>query len=200
MTVISPFLRNGKTTRGMMTGMILCPSIIAAHFTLRYDPQFALRYILYLGFGACLDVFYAFLNSGRPSRPSISTMVTTALLVLSIPARMPWWQTMTGITVAIIFGKKMVDRNALRVNPMLLGRLFMMIVFADSIQTWLAPGIHIDALSSATPLGLQASEGVAYPPLKIWLGDIHGNWESVYAILPGSPGEVLPPLSLMVVS
>ncbi len=194
--LVSPFLRRGLDARGMMVGMMVCLTLHAAQFALRYDPGFALRYFLYLALGGALDLAYSLLKDGRPALPRASTFVTTALLVLSVPARMPGWQVTTGLLVVIWFGKRMVDSRALRLNPMLLGRLFMMIVFADSIQTWLPPGAQIDALSSATPLGLFAAERVAYSPLQILLGRIGGDWEGIYAILPGSPGEVLPLLSL----
>ncbi|MBN2302696.1 MAG: RnfABCDGE type electron transport complex subunit D [Lentisphaerae bacterium] len=196
-TIVSPFLRRGPNARDMMTGMLACLTVATVHFGLRYDAQFPARYALYLVLASLIDIFYVLLKDGRLALPRASTLVTAALLVLSVPARIPWWQIVAGLLVAILFGKRVVDPGALRVNPMLLGRLFMMLVFADSIQTWLAPGAEIDALSSATPLGLQASEGVAYSPLKIWMGDIHGDWEGIYAILPGAPGEVLPLLTLL---
>ena len=193
----SPFLRRGTDTRGMMVGMLICLTLTAAHYALRYDAFFAWRYPMGLALGGALDILYTLLKDGRPAFPRASTFVTTALLVLSVPAHMPWWQVATGILVAVWFGKRMVNPSALRLNPMLLGRLFMMIAYPDSIQTWLAPGTEVDALTSATPLGLLASEGVVFSPLRILVGDIHGNWEGVVAILPGSPGEMMPLLSLL---
>jgi hypothetical protein len=72
---------------------------------------------------------------------------------------------------------------------MLLGRLFMMVVFADSIQVWLASDAEIDALTSATPLGLLAAEGVAYSPLKILYGEIGGDWELSTPFCPARPAR-----------
>ena len=182
--LVSPFLRRGPDARGMMVGMMICLTLNAAHFALRYDPGFALRYLLCLALGGALDVAYSLLKDGRPAWPRASTFVTAALLVLSVPARMPGWQVAAGLWVAVWFGKRMVDSRALRLNPMLLGRLFLMIVFADSIQAWLPPGARIDALSSATPLGLFAAERVAYPTLQLLLGNIGGDWEGIYASCP----------------
>lgn len=196
MNIPAPFLRRRSDSRGMMLAMLACLAVTAAHFAWRYDPQFLLRFAGYLAIGAAIDFLYGLLRDGRPGCPRASTLVTVALLVLSVPARMPWWQVGSGILVAVFFGKRIVDPKALRVNPMLLGRLFMMIVFANSIQVWLAPDAEIDALSSATPLGLYAEEGVTWSPLKLWLGEIRGDWEGTYAVLPGSPGEVLPLLAL----
>jgi Na+-translocating ferredoxin:NAD+ oxidoreductase RnfD subunit len=110
---------------------------------------------------------------------------------------MAWPQILAGLVVAIVFAKHMVDRTALRLNPMLVGRLFLMLAFADAIQEWLPPGAEIDALSSATPLGLMQAEGVAYSRAALVAGRIAGDWEGIYAIVPGSPGDVLPWLTLL---
>ena len=197
MSSFSPFLRRGPNTHGMMVGMLACLAVIALHFAFRYDLQFVLRFPLYLALAALIDVLYGFLKDGRLARPHPSTLVTAGLLVLSVPARMTWWQVGAGLVIAIWFGKLTVDTKALRVNPMLLGRLFMMLMFANGIQGWLSPGVEIDALSTATPLGLHAAEGVSYSLRDLWLGNLHGDWEGVYAILPGAPGEVMPLLSLL---
>lgn len=181
----------------MMIIFLSCLFVTALHFGLRYDLQFIPRFVGYLAFAGAIDMLYDVLRDGKPGWPRASTFVTAGLLVLSVPARMPWWQVGSGILVAVFFGKRIVDANALRLNPMLLGRLFMMIVFSNSIQVWLAPDAQIDALSSATPLGLYAAEDVSWSPLKLWMGDVRGDWEGIYAIIPGSPGEVMPLLALL---
>ena len=193
----SPFLRSGTNIRGMMIGMMLMLSLIAGHFAWRYDHAFAWRYVFYLVLGGGLDALYTLLKDGRVAWPRSSVYVTTALLVMSVPAHMSWWQIAPGLLVAIWFGKRMVDPRAMRVNPMLLGRLFMMVVFSNAIQAWLPPGAEIDSLSSATPLGFYAAEGETYAPLRILIGNISGDWEGIYTHLPGSPGEVFPLLSLV---
>lgn len=192
----SPFLRRGGDTRGMMLAMLACLTLTAAHFALRYDPAFFTRYVGYLAAGLLLEAVYTLLRDGRWSWPHASTAVTTALLTLSVPSFMPPPAVLSGILVAVLFGKLMVDRAALRLNPMLLGRLFMMIVFAGPIQEWLAPETTVDAFTSATPLGLWLSEGVTHEPGRILVGDLSGDWEGIVAIVPGSPGETMPLLAL----
>lgn len=195
--VVAPFLRRGVNTRGMMFGMMIMLVIIAGHFAIRYDMDFAWRFPMHLLIGAAFDMLYTLLKDGKFTLPRSSIFVTTALLVMSVPAHMPWWQVAVGSFVAIWFGKRIVDSRALRVNPMLLGRLFMMVVFANSIQEWLPPDQEIDALSSATPLEFYYAEGEVYSPVRILLGDISGDWEGIYAFIPSSPGEVFPLLSLI---
>jgi electron transport complex protein RnfD len=154
------------------------------------------RLPLYLLAAWVVEVLYYLLRDGRPSAPRASTLVTAGLLILSIPTRMPPFQVVCGLVVAVWFGKLTADRDALRLNPMLVGRLFMMIAFPNEIQQWLPPDTEIDAFSSATPLGLYAAEGAAYQPAKLLVGSIRGNWEEIYAVIPGSPGDALPLLSL----
>jgi electron transport complex protein RnfD len=194
--ITNPFLRKGTDTRGMMLGMMICLTLTAVHFALRYDPAFLTRYASLLLAAWGIELSYVLLKDNRFEWPHLSTAVTAALLVLSVPAYMPWMHVFYGLIVAVLFGKLMVDRKALRLNPMLLGRLFLMIFFASSIQNWLNPDIEIDALSSATPLGLYYAEDITYAPLQILTGSIRGDWEGIYAIIPGSPGEVMPLLSL----
>lgn len=196
-TLVSPYHRSGPATRAMMWQVLLCLTLTAVHFGVRYDPAYLWRYGVYLAGAALVEVLYRLLKEGALCRPHPSTLVTTALLVLSVPAHMPLLEVGSGILVALLFGKFMVDRKALRLNPMLLGRLWLMIVFADSIQVWLPPGQEIDAFTSATPLGLYAAEEAVYSPFSILLGSIGGDWEGIYAMLPSSPGEVMPLLSLV---
>jgi electron transport complex protein RnfD len=194
---VSPFLRRGGDTRAMMLGMLVCLTLAAVHFAVRFDKGFLIRFPLFLLFSLGLEVLYRLLKDGRPSMPSASTAVTAALLVLSVPSRMPGHQVCIGLLVAVVFGKLVVDRSALRVNPMLLGRLFMMVMYPDTIQQWLPPDTQIDALTSATVLGLHASEGAMHGMIDILFGNLSGTWEDFVAIIPGSPGAVAPVFALL---
>ncbi len=194
--VVSPFLRSGGNKNSMMLAVLACLSLTALHFTFRYDGQFIVRYAGYVAAALVLEVLYFLLRDGRFRVPQASTAVTAALLVLSVPSRMPWIQVGSGVLVAAMFGKWVVDSSALRVNPMLLGRLFMMLLFANSIQQWLIPGTTLDGFTTATPLGLYAAEGGTYSVARILIGDISGTWEGYVDMIPGSPGEVMPLLSL----
>lgn len=194
--IVSPYLRSGMETRGMMAATLGCLSFTAVHFAVRYDPVFFWRYAAALLFALGVDIGYHLLKDGRLKRPAASVPVTAALLVLSVPSRMPPVALASGIAVAVLFGKCMVDRRALRLNPMLLGRLFMMLVFADAIQQWRLPGAGEDAITSATVLGLWFSEGATTAWHRIMLGRIGGTWEGFVALLPGSPGEMMPLISL----
>lgn len=192
----APFLRTGMDVRGMMLSMLACLTLTAAHFSIRYDREYFLRYLLVVAAGWVMEWVYMLLRDGRSAWPRAGTGVTGALLVLSIPSHMPITQVLWGLLVAVVFGKLMAERSVLRLNPMVLGRLFLMVVFAVSIQEWLPPGQEISAITSATPLGLYKAESATWNLLHSALGIIRGDWEEVYTMLPGAPGEVMPLLAL----
>jgi electron transport complex protein RnfD len=194
---VAPFLRRGVNITGMMAGLLACLTLTAAHFAWRYDPAYLPRYLAYIGAALLIEIIYVLLKDNRFRLPHLSTAVTAGLLTLSVPAHMPWLQVFSGILVAVLFAKLMVDRRALRLNPMLVGRLFLMLLFPDAIQAWLNPDAEIDAFTSATPLGLFLAEGAIYEPVKILLGNFPGDWEGIYAIIPGSPGDVMPLISIV---
>jgi Na+-translocating ferredoxin:NAD+ oxidoreductase subunit D len=196
-TINSPFLKKGPDTERMMLWMLACLTITALHFSVRYYPAYFMRFAICLLIGAAVEAAYVLLKDQCIRRPRTSTLVTSALLTLSLPAILPWPALISGVLVAVLFGKLIPDRNSIRLNPMLLGRLFVMIVFADLSQRWLIPGTPTDAISSATPLGLYAAEKEIYSLTDIMLGKITGDWEGVYAVIPGSPGEVLPILPVI---
>lgn len=193
----APFLRRGLLTRNMMRAVLASLLLIALHVAWRYDAAFAVRFAAALAIAAAVEGLYALLADGRPECPRASTLVTAGLLTLSVPARMPLTQLAAGLLVAVLFGKRMPGPKALRLNPMLLGRLFLMLVFPDPIQQWNLGPVPEDAISTATPLGLYAAESAAVSPLRIWTGAIGGVWEGIYAIQPGAPGEIMPLLALL---
>jgi Na+-translocating ferredoxin:NAD+ oxidoreductase RnfD subunit len=152
-----------KTERSFFAGRDGCarhdavhagmPDLTAAHFSVRYDGWYLPRFLLVVAAGWGIEWLYGVLRDGRSVWPRASTGVTAALLVLSVPARMPLLQVFCGLLVAVLFGKCMVDRQALRLNPMVLGRLFLMIVFAGSIQEWLPSGRGFPPLPRRRRLG-----------------------------------------------
>ncbi len=194
--IVAPFLRRGPDTGGMMLRVLVCLALTALLFGWRWDPRFLWRFPLCLLLAAGIEGLYGWLRDGVLLRPRASTLVTAALLVLSVPAHMPLAQLAAGILAAVWFAKLSVDRAALRLNPMLVGRLFLMVAFPDATLAWLRPGTPIAAFTAATPLGLRAAEGVAWNPWRLLLGDAQGTWEDVVTLVPGAPGDVLPLLTV----
>ena len=194
---VAPFLRVGLSKDGMMYAVLACLTLSALHFSIRYAPSFFMHYMLCILSGLAIEPAYHLLNNNRFTLPRPSTAVTAALLVMSIPASMPWHQVIWGLLVALLFGKFICGPTALRLNPMLLGRLFLMLLLPESIQTWLDPATEIDTFTAATPLGFYAAESVITAPKELLLGIFGGTWEDFYTLLPGSPGDLTPIITLV---
>ncbi len=194
---VAPFLRAGPDKRGMMLYVLAALALQALYFSAAYHREFILRFALCLLAGWAIEFVYRWLQDGRVAWPTAGAGVTSGLLAFTLPAILPFRILFYGLVVALVFGKFMAQPQALRLNPMLLGRLFLMLMFPDALRVWQDPALPIDALSVATPLGLYLSEKAIYAPAQLVLGQVRGDWgDGIYAMLPGSPGDLLPPLTL----
>ena len=85
----------------------------------------------------------------------LSAVVTGVLLAFNLPAGLPYWIAIVGSFAAIVVVKQLfggIGQNL--VNPAVTARIFMFIAFATEMTTWpTARGAHLDAVTSATPLG-----------------------------------------------
>lgn len=106
----------------------------------------------------------------RPVRrhlTDLSGVLTAALLALSIPAWLPWWQPVLATVFAIGIGKQLFGGLGFNpFNPAMLGYVVLLISVPTNMSTWpghdaLTPWSYIagqqpieslDGLSSATPL------------------------------------------------
>lgn len=114
------------------------------------------------------------INDGSP-------FLTGLLLALCLPPNIPWFMTMLGSIAAIGIAKQMFGGLGHNIfNPALIGRAFIMACFPVAMTTWglsiLTGGhetitfgflklptlhnlIHVDAITSATPLGIVKLQG-----------------------------------------
>ncbi len=148
---------------------------IAAHFWL-FGPGILFSIVLCAGFGLLFEAAILRLRS-YPLRPFLgdgTTLVTAALLALTLPTLLPWWLYAVGMLFAIVVGKHLyggLGQNTF--NPAMLGFAVLIVSFPAQINVWPAPaalasynlsfsdaydmifaGAHlpIDAYSAATPL------------------------------------------------
>ncbi len=194
----APFYRTGPSTEKMMVYVLMAISIQAAIYAVYYNNlTYLLTYSLYICFAFVLQSVYSFLADGKFKIPTVSAGITTGLLVLSIPAKMPPVAVLTSLTLALLFCKFMVDKQALRLNPMLVARLFLMFYFPDAIQNWTKTGVVVDSITTATPLTLLKYEEVTFPIIKIITGTITTPADSFYTYIHGSPADTLPFISII---
>jgi electron transport complex protein RnfD len=219
----APFLRTGPSTEKMMFYVFLAISIQAAIYSIYYhDMPYLLTYFLYIAFAFVLQTVYSFLSDGKFKIPTVSAGITTGLLVLSIPSKMPPVAVLTALTLSLVFCKFMIDKQALRLNPMLVARLFLMFNFPDAIQNWIKPGVVMDSITTvkplaslapattivietvfmdstttATPLTFLAYGDTTFSILQIIKGTITNSADSMYTYIHGSPADALPLISIL---
>lgn len=117
----------------------------------------------------------------------LSAVVTGVLLAFNLPAGLPYWIAVVGSFAAIVVVKQLfggIGQNL--VNPAVTARIFMFIAFATEMTTWpTARGAHVDAVTSATPLGELAKGGidaVTASNCDLFIGNVGGCIGEVSAL------------------
>jgi len=117
-----------------------------------------------------------------------SAIVTGILLALVLPPAAPMWMAVIGSLVAIGLVKQLFGGLGFNIfNPALLARAFLMAAFPAILTSWTEP-VTLDAVASATPLGMMKFEHVAAPYMDLFLGNVSGSLgeASAVAILIGA--------------
>lgn len=123
-----------------------------------------------------------------------SAVITGLLLGLTLPAGLPMWMAALGGFIAIGFGKLLFGGLGHNIfNPALLGRAFLQAAFPVAMTTWPKYGVSwwtlrgdnlalpfmhartIDAITSATPLGLAKFEHTTTNLRALVLGTTGGS-------------------------
>lgn len=194
---VAPFAWSGVSLRRRVVWVLACLTLLASLYAALYDATFLARFLGYTVLGLGFEVAYELLASGRLGVRSGSSAVTAALLVCSVPPTMPVGAMVLALGLAVVVARMPSAGAALRLNPMLVGRLFLMLAFNDAIVAWPSPPGAADALATATPLELFHTEEAVYPLGFLARGLVFGEWESLYRLVPGSPGEAFTPVILL---
>ena len=122
-----------------------------------------------------------------------SAVITGLLLGLTLPAGLPMWMAALGGFFAIAFGKLIFGGLGFNIfNPALLGRAFLQAAFPLAMTTWPKYGVpwgtlrgdnfalplmhaRVDAITSATPLGLMKFEHTGTGLRHLMLGTTGGS-------------------------
>ena len=180
----SPHLRGPASTPVIMWSVVgsLLPIVAAA--TVFFGPSALL--VMGASVAGALGTERAFGKGGTIADGS--AVITGLLLGLTLPAGIPMWMAALGGFVAIGFGKLIFGGLGYNIfNPALIGRAFLQAAFPVAMTTWpkyggpwwtlrgdnfAVPLMHaraVDAITSATPLGLMKFErtGTALPDLVL---------------------------------
>ena len=131
----------------------------------------------------------------RPTIADGSAVCTGLLLALALPPALPAWQAFLGAVFAIALGKMIFGGLGFNLfNPAMLGRAFLMASFPLAMTSgWVAPrpwfGVHLDAITTATPLAVLKEQGFA-AAIHLVTSPV-GLWNALaLGFRPGSIGEV----------
>ena len=111
-----------------------------------------------------------------------SSLVTGAILALTLPPTLPIWMAFIGCAVSIIIVKCLyggLGRNI--ANPAIVGRIVLLLSFTTQMTTWQYTGFQrnagVDAITGATPLGLLSDGLFSQAPslLQLFLGNRGGS-------------------------
>ncbi len=166
----SPHAHSGDSVRKIMLSVILAlaPALAAAVWRFGWD---ALR-LTAVCVAVCVAAEIVSRRAMRRERSigDLSAVVTGLLLAFNLPPALPSWMAAAGALVAIVIAKQLYGGLGYNpFNPALIGRVFLLISFPVAMTTWSGwqipvPAAGVDALTTATPLGLvKTALGVGKP-------------------------------------
>ena len=133
-----------------------------------------------------------FIMKVKPSVTDGSALVTGLLLAFNLPSNLPWWIIIIGSLVAIGIGKMSFGGLGTNIfNPALVGRVFLLISFPVQMTSFPAPKMSdVDAVTSATPLGLLKEGLMNGKPLSELMGQLPTTSDLLFGNMSGSLGEI----------
>ena len=170
-----PHIHSADSSRRIMLDVILAllPASIAA--VVLFGPK-AVTMICVCVAAAVVSEFLFNLIAGREqSVGDLSAVVTGLLLALNLSTNVPLWQCALGSIFAIVLVKCAFGGMGHNfANPAITARVFLLMAFTSTVAGGAAPRV-VDAVSSATPLGLVGGDPALLPTLgQLFLG-LHGG-------------------------
>lgn len=145
----APHLKATPGVRYVM-GMVLVALVPALALHLHFfGPGILVQFLLAVLGGLSAEALALKLRR-KPMRLYLtdgSTLVTAALLALSMPSLAPWWLIVSAMVFAILLGKHIYGGLGLNpFNPAMLGYAVLLVSFPKPMTQWL-PAVGIDTFS-----------------------------------------------------
>lgn len=162
---VSPHIKSEETTSRIMwsvTASLIPAALMGAYF---FGPRAIFTVALCI-ITAVLSEYVYQKGLGRKIMISDGSAVLTGLLLgMNLPASVPFYIPVIGSMVAVVITKQLFGGLGFNVfNPALIGRAFLLISFPKLMTIWTKPEaafVKMDALTTATPLGILKEEGAA---------------------------------------
>ncbi|MBN2635506.1 MAG: RnfABCDGE type electron transport complex subunit D [Prolixibacteraceae bacterium] len=189
----SPHIHSDDSTRKIMYRVVyaMIPALLWSVFVFGLD---ALRVTL-IAVVACLAFEYLiqkYLMKIKPTVTDGSALITGILMAFNVPSNIPWWIIVIGSLAAIGIGKLSFGGLGNNIfNPALVGRVFLLISFPVQMTSWpVNSQSGIDAVTSATPLGI-IKEGISNGiPISEILENLPSTLDMLFGNIGGSLGEI----------
>ncbi len=194
----APYSRDPIDIKRYMSLVIvaLMPAFAASLYC--FGPRVLLMLAVSYAAGGLVEVAFALV---RKEEINEGFLVTGFIFPLILPPGLPLWMVALGVMFGVLVGKEVfggTGRNLF--NAALVGRCFLAFSYPSRMTgTWVPPGpdkwlhlpsclaaVPIDAVATATPLGL-AKSGHMTAPLDLFFGAVSGSVgeTSALAILLG---------------
>ena len=189
----SPHVHTSDSVNKIMCRVLLAlmPALAWSIFMFGFD---AIRVTL-IAVVSCMAfefLIQRFLMKEEPKITDGSAALTGILLAFNVPSSIPTWILIVGALVAIGVGKMSfggLGNNPF--NPALVGRVFMLISFPVQMTNWpVSIQSPIDAISTATPLGILKGGINSGKSISELLPDLPSGLDLLYGNMPGSLGEL----------
>ena len=166
-----PHIHSADSSRRIMLDVIiaLLPASIAG--VVLFGTKAAAMICVCVAAAVISEFLFNLIAKKEQSVGDLSAVVTGLLLALNLSTNVPLWQGALGAVFAIVLVKCVFGGMGHNfANPAITARVFLLMAFTSTVAGGAAPRL-VDAVSSATPLGLIGTEGAALPTLgQMFLG------------------------------
>jgi len=170
----SPHIRD-KITVGRIMWAVIIALIPAMAASIYFFHLRAIELIAVCGLAGVVTEYLFLRIRGKGSLNEPSALLTGILLALTLPPSFPLWAAVLGTMFAVIIGKQIFGGLGYNIfNPALIGRAFLVATFPVLMTSWINP-FTIDAVTTATPLGLLRFQSQSTPLLPLFLGNVSGS-------------------------
>ena len=187
----SPHIRCSDNTRRIMLDVLiaLLPTLLAG--TIFFGLRCLLLAAVSIAAAGLAEALWNKLTRRYQTVEDLSAAVTGLLLVLTLPATVPYWMAAVGAVFAVIVVKAAFGGLGQNIfNPALAARALLLLLFPASMTRFVAPGTSIpldlrsaDVVTAATPLHSMVMPALPDVPLsEMFLGSIGGCIGEVSAL------------------
>jgi electron transport complex protein RnfD len=161
---VSPHVRDEESVKHIMwsVNVALAPALLLSFWF--FGPKAIFISALCIVSSVLSEYIYQRALNKKITINDGSAFLTGLLLGMNLPASLPFYVPIVGSIVSVIIVKQLFGGLGYNIfNPALLGRAFLLITWPKAMTTWIAPTAQLtglDAVTTATPLGILKEEGV----------------------------------------